>query len=166
VGRPAGSKNLMTREKIAQVQKLIVAFGDPLENMAKKKAYWEEIFAKETAKGSRHQNKARIKEALAEIKDYDDRVLQYYHPKQQSIASQSEIKQAQVVIRAPETISDTNAWLAAHAPKHITQQSSATPVMAKFRDALQGSYRLADELNIDDADAVLREARRRLEDEQ
>ena len=135
MGRPAGSKNLITRDKIAQVQKLISAFGDPLENMAKKKKYWEEIYAKEVAKGTRHQNKARIKEALAEIKDYDDRVLPYYHPKHQAITSQAEVKSISAVIRAPTPCKTTQEWLDIYKPKHLQQQNE-TPVMTALLQRL------------------------------
>jgi hypothetical protein len=160
MGRKPGSKNVITRESLARIEKLVDKHGSPTRAMFESLKYWVGVRDAELAKTSRHRNGAKIDKACEWILKFGT-ALAPFTDKRQPTAIQSEIKHVPTVIRAPKTIPDSQEWLRLHKPKHI----DATPVLERFSTALQQSYNLADELGIDDAAAVMKEAKRRMEDD-
>jgi hypothetical protein len=56
-----GSKIRMTREKTPLQS--CEGYGDPLENILQKRAYWQAIYDQQMAKASRHWNIKKLAEA-------------------------------------------------------------------------------------------------------
>jgi hypothetical protein len=131
----------------------------PLESILQKRAVYQKMWDDQMSRPSRRRNIHKIREAEAAILKYDIEALPYTAPKYQAIAVQAEVRKVSTVIRAPESIPNSQEWLAACKPKHLVEQS-ATPVMDHFRHALKQAYDTADALGIDDADAFLNEAKR------
>jgi len=157
MGRPAGSPNRMTAEKDAAQKSLIKKYGlSPLESILQKRKRWEDAYDEQMSRSSRHRNVHKIKEAEEWILRYNEAALPYTAPKYQAIAVQSEVRQVQTVIRAPESIPDSKKWLEEYKPKHI----DTTPVMQRFGNVQRQSLDTAEALGIHDTDLILKEAKR------
>jgi hypothetical protein len=154
MGRPPGAQNKMTREKDAAAKELAEEYGDPLEDMLVKRDRWQKIYDEQVAKPSRHRNVKKLAEAEAMIKAYNEAVMPFMRAKYANISHSGEVAQAPMVIRAPKTIPDNELWLATYGPKRDDAVNDL-PFVQNLRVALDR----ADDLGVDDAEAILNAAR-------
>jgi hypothetical protein len=159
MGRPIGAKNKMTRERDAAAKELAEEYGDPLEDILQKRAHWEEIYAAQMAKSSRHRNTKKLAEAEAAILRYNVEALPYMRPRYQAIAHSSDAPRP-TVIRAPETISDSQAWLEAHAPRRDNAVNDKPTHVIAFAKNLKSTLDIADDLGIQDVKKIVTEAKK------
>jgi hypothetical protein len=154
MGRPKGSLNRLSQKGLDSIRELVGKYGDPLANLLKKRARWEKIYQSYVDKPTGRINRKRLLEAEEWILKYDRELLPYTRPKLQAITTQDLTPHAVTVIRAPETISDTQKWLAAHKPKTLNNGSNASPAIER----LQKTVDMADKLGITDDETILKEA--------
>jgi hypothetical protein len=128
MGRPPGSQNKLTAERDRSAQKLAADYGDPLEDLFQKRAHWQTIYDTEMAKPSRRRNPKKIEKAEEMILRYNIEALPYVRPKYQAITTKDETPRL-TVIRAPEVISDTKAWLEKYKPKQIAAEPVSNPAV-------------------------------------
>jgi hypothetical protein len=83
----------------------------------------------------------------------NDDIMPYLHGKLSNVTVTDETPRL-TVIRAPETISDTKAWLEKYKPKTIDNGSNASPAIER----LQKTVDMADKLGITDDATILKEA--------
>jgi hypothetical protein len=156
MGRPIGAKNKMTRERDAAAKELAEEYGDPLEDILQKRGRWETVYAEQMAKSSRHRNAKKVAEAEQMILRYNVEALPYMRPRYQAIAHSSDAPRP-TVIRAPETISDSQAWLAAHAPRRDNAVNDK-PAVLSFVKNVKDALATAEQLGVDDAQTIWNEA--------
>jgi hypothetical protein len=154
MGRPSGAKNKMTVEHVAAAKDLAAEFGDPLRDLYIKRARREAIYTAEMAKSSRHRNTKKLAEAEEKIRQYNEAILPYDRPKFQAINHTGNTAPMPMVIRAPASISDSKAWLAAYAPK---RDDTPTPAIAFARN-VRTVLDIADAVGVNDAQSILDEA--------
>jgi hypothetical protein len=154
MGRPKGAKNKLTVEHVAAAKDLAAEFGDPLRDLYIKRCRHEAIYAAEMAKTPRHRNRAKLAEAEAMIRQYNNDILPYDRPKFTAINHSGNAAPAPMVIRAPQTIADSKEWLRIHGPKRDDAEPRVLPFVQNVKDALD----TAEQLGIDDAQAIWNEA--------
>jgi hypothetical protein len=165
MGRPRGAKNRMTTAHVAAAKDLAAEFGDPLRDLYVKRAYWQAIYDEQMAKSSRHRNTKKLAEAEEKIRQYNNDILPYDRPKFQAINHTGNAAPAPMVIRAPVTISDSQAWLEAHRPKRDNAvNDKPTPAIA-FAKNLKTTLDIADDLGIQDVKKIVSEAKKQTDEE-
>lgn len=85
----------------------------------------------------------------------------YLHGKLANVSVDAEVSHIATVIRAPEAIPDSKAWLEKYGPKRDDAVNAVLPFVKNLRDSASD----ADKLGIDDANAILNEAKRRTQEE-
>jgi hypothetical protein len=133
MGRPKGSLNRLSQKGLDSIRELVGKYGDPLADLLQKRARWQEIYDSYVDKPTGRINRKRLLEAEEWILKYDRELLPYTRPKLQAVTTQ-DVTPHVTVIRAPETISDTQAWLEKYKPKTI-DDSIASPAIEKVRKA-------------------------------
>jgi hypothetical protein len=176
MSRPKGSRNKLTVERENSARWLVEKFGDPVENILRRRNQLieerEELLALRAellAAPSRHLRHQKIAKAEAKINLLDEKILKhneasanYVRPRFQAITT-ADVTPRVTVVRAPDTVSDTKAWLAAHAPQrdNAVNDRPVLPFVKKLRTALD----VADELGINDTNEIVNEARKQTDDE-
>jgi hypothetical protein len=155
MGRKPGSKNIITKESLARIEKLVERHGSPTRAMFQSLQHWVGVRDAELAKTSRHRNGAKIDKATEWILKLGS-ALAPYTDKRQPTAIQSEVTQRMAVVKVPHVISNTDEWLLQHKPKHIDTR----PVIERFSNTLRQTLDVADALNINDAGEILNQARK------
>lgn len=135
MGRPLGSKNLVTKETIAKAEKLLAKYGSPLEKVLRIVEFWSQVRESELSKSSRHRNLQKVREAEDKIYRGAELTANYFHAKHASVQQQTEVKALHAVIRAPAPCKTTEEWLQKYRPKHLQPQSE-TPVMTALLQRL------------------------------
>jgi hypothetical protein len=158
MGRPPGAKNKMTVEHVAAAKDLAAEFGDPLRDLYIKRARHEAIYATEMAKSSRHRNRQKLAEAEEKIRQYNNDILPYDRPKFQAINHTGNAAPAPMVIRAPVTISDSQAWLEAHRPMRDNAINDKPAQVAAFARNVRTVLDIADAVGANDAQSIIDEA--------
>jgi hypothetical protein len=148
MGRPKGSPNRLSQKGLDSIRELVGKYGDPLADLLKKRARWQEIYDTYADKPNGRINRKRLLEAEEWILKYDRELLPYTRPKLQAITTQDATPRI-AVIRAPETISDTQAWLEKHKPKSL-----ATPVLPIVQN-LKLSLDIADSIGANDPKEIV-----------
>jgi hypothetical protein len=160
MGRPAGSQNLLTREKAETLAALVRKYKlSPLESHFKQREHWFAVLDAEMVKSSRHRHAAKVKEAREWIFRLNEAMAPYVHPKHQSITSQAEVKQIQMAIRAPEPISDSQEWLRQCKPANL-DSDRPVPLAPALRQYVEKMDQ--EQAALDDADAVIADINRRM----
>jgi hypothetical protein len=146
MGRPPGAKNKMTLEHVAAAKDLAAEFGDPLRDLYIKRSRHEAIYAAEMAKSSRHRNTKKLAEAEEKILRYNEAILPFDRPKFQAINHSGDAAVAPMVIRAPATVQDSNAWLEQHRPKHLAAPAPELRIVKNVRSALATAEQLGGDI--------------------
>jgi hypothetical protein len=149
----------MTRERSESAAKLAEEFGDPLEDILRKRARWQAIYDEQMAKPSRRRNPRKLAEAEEKILRYNEAALPFMRPKFQAITT-TDTTPRLTVIRTPEVIRDSQAWLEKYRPKRDDAVNDQPPALSHHRNVLDA----ADSLGIDDAQTILNEAVKRPQD--
>jgi hypothetical protein len=158
MGRPKGAKNKLTVEHVAAAKDLAAEFGDPLRDLYIKRSRHEAIYAAEMAKSSRHRNTKKLTEVEEKIRQYNEAILPYDRPKFQAINHTGNAAPAPMVIRAPASISDSKAWLAAYAPKRDDAANDQPAPMVAFTRNVRTVLDIADAVGVNDAQSIIDEA--------
>jgi hypothetical protein len=160
MGRPPGAKNKMTEKHVAAAKDLAAEFGDPLRDLYIKRARHEAIYAAEMAKSSRHRNTKKLAEAEEKIRQYNNDILPYDRPRFQAINHSGNAAPNPMVIRAPQPISDSKAWLAADGPKRDDAVNDKPTAVIAFARNLKSTLDIADDLGISDVKKIVSEAKK------
>jgi hypothetical protein len=152
MGRPKGSLNRLSQKGLDSIRELVGKYGDPLANLLQKRARWEAIYQSHVSKPTGRINRKRLLEAEEWILRYDLALLPFTRAKLQAITTQ-DVTPRISVIRAPQSISDTQEWLETHRPKTINN-SVASPAIEKLKQTAD----MAESLGITDDAAILKEA--------
>jgi len=159
MGRPRGSKNVITKESAARIGKLVERHGSPVRAMFKSLEHWVGVRDAELAKTSRHRNGAKIDKANEWILKFAT-ALAPYTDKKQPTAVQTENTQKFAVVRCPPPAKSTADWLEKYGPGRT---SSAEPMrVLEFSKQLRTALDTAEAVGIDDAEAILNEAKEKL----
>jgi hypothetical protein len=132
----------MTRERDTAAKLLAEEYGDPLEDILQKRAYWQGIYDQQMAKPSRghgSRDGKRLAKAEEMILRYNVEALPYMRPKYQAINHTNEAAPVPTVIRAPEVISDTQEWLEKYRPKSIANDQPPTAIESAVRTNQPGN---------------------------
>src|SRR5215475_5419665 len=156
MGRPPGAQNKLTRERDTAARLLAEEYGDPLEDMLQKRARWQQIYAEQLAKPSRHRNPKKLAEAEEKIRQYNNDIMPFMRPKYNAINHATDEAPRPTVIRAPESISDSREWLQKYAPKR-DEAVNDRPTLP-FVKNLRASLDTATAVGIDDAGEIVNEA--------
>jgi hypothetical protein len=154
--RALGSVNRKTKELRQLAEELGV---DPLEVLLQMMAEAQKAYDRELAKPPSRRSKS-FQEAKAELRQLANDTAPYLYGKKANITTVDETPRL-TVIRAPETISDTQEWLAKYAPKRLDAEPQPTPVVA----AVKRSLEYAEAAGVDDAQKIVNEAARHVEEE-
>jgi hypothetical protein len=122
MGRPKGSRNRLTVERENSARWLVEKFGDPVENILRRRSQLIEerdellaLRAELVAAPSRHRRLKKIEQAEAKINLLDDKILKhneasanYVRPRFQAITT-ADVTPRVTVVRAPDRVSNTKA---------------------------------------------------------
>jgi hypothetical protein len=146
----------MTNEHISAARELSAEYGDALEDLYRKRAYWQAIYDEQIAKPSRRRNIGKLHAAEERILRYNEAILPYDRPKFQAINHTGDAAVAPMVIRVPQLISDSKTWLETHRPKAIDAPAAVLP----FAQNLKKAVDIADDLGIQDVKKIVSEAKK------
>ncbi len=118
----------------------------PRKTCTRSGAYWQAIYDEQMAKPSRRRNVAKLHAAEEKILRYNEAILPYDRPKFQAINHSGDAAAIPMVIRAPATVQDSNAWLEQHRPKHLATPAPELRIVKNVRSALATAEQLGGDI--------------------